>query len=105
MPNVSNVTAQFHTNHFWDNIFTNPIRLQYKKVIKPKVEEVITIYKVTPLSDKQALLRTRGNMSVAIIPITKDIFNALNVNKKAYIYGAFVKHVFTVKGLAPIQDW
>ena len=95
-------------NRFLDQIIQNhgPNGVQYtKKVIQPKVEEVVTVYKVTAINKKQALLTTRGNTNVAIVPLSAELINALNINKKAYVMAAFVKHELIIKGLAPIQEW
>lgn len=98
----------FHPNRFLDEILSVPPNLTWAEAIKkqkPNVAGVPTVFKVTPINRKQALLQTRGKTDVAIVPLSLDLLNALNVNKKAYVYAVITKTDITIKGLAPIQDW
>lgn len=107
MPNID-VNTVYRTNRFMDEILRAAPNLTWAKAIKnqkPSVAGVLTVFKVTPINRKQALLQTRGKTDVAIVPLSLDLLNALNVNKKAYVYAVITKTDITIKGLAPIQDW
>ena len=105
--------ATYQTRRYYTNRFLEAVapELVYGTITRKPLQREIDdksisrTYEIKLINPKQAIVRTRGNTIIAIIPITYAIIKMLSTNKKAYVQGSWENNNFLIHGFASLSSW